>query len=127
MPIDVVTEITGVRYFKVSSKRNHEHFDIVAVLSDGSFASSCPRTANFGMLCRDVLAVFIEGHAELNFIWHFHQMYHNDFIANIKENAESSSKSTCNLAANVKESRCRVLSHATFDIAERLSRSSWLS
>ena len=127
IPTDIISSITGVKCFKVTSKQNIEHFDIVAVLSDGSFASSDPRTANYGMPCRDVLAVVIAGYAELNFIWHFHQMYQNDFVTNIKSNAEISSKSTCNLATNIKDSRCRVTSNARFDIAENVTRASWLT
>ena len=90
-------KLTGVKCFKVCSKICVEDFDIVAVLSDGSFASSCPRTANFGMPCSDVLAVIINGYAELNFVWHFHPMWHNDFISNIITNNDMSSKSVDNV------------------------------
>ena len=54
-------------------------------------------------------------------------MYHNDFVADIKTNSEESSKSTCNVATNIKDSRCRVTYNASYDIAERITRTAWLS
>ena len=114
-----------IRCFKVTSLRNETHFDIVVVLSDGSFACSSPRTANFGMPCREVLAVFRAGLTEINTIWHFHTMYQNEFVTTLKTNNEESSKSTCNLATLVKDTRCRVTPLATVDIAEKLTRNAW--
>ena len=118
---------TGAKCFKVTSKQNIEHFDIVAVLSDGSFASSDPRTANYGMPCRDVLAVVINGYAELNTILHFHQIYQNSFVSPIKTDAKASSLSTCNLATNINENRCRVTAATRFETPEIITRTAWIS
>ena len=116
------------RFFKATYKNNCKLFEIVAVLSDGSLASTSPRSSRLGMPCRDVLSLFIAGYIEINILSHFHHCYQQAHVKILRQNGSDTyfDEMTCNIT-NKNADRCCVTRDASFEHAERITRKEWTS
>jgi hypothetical protein len=67
-------------FYKVTTRGTCLLVDIVAVFSNGSFASTDPYFANHGIPSPQIMSVFIAGYIAINVFFHFHPLYlHHDF------------------------------------------------
>ena len=62
------------KFFKIENK-SYEKIDLLYVHDDGSIGVTLTYGANYGLPCRQVLAVFNSGHIQLNFAAHFDCIY----------------------------------------------------